>query len=178
MTRLQLWRRTLPGLLSSAVLTLAVVAVPVSTAWTQELRIAVEGEYPPFNKTDKKGKLSGFDVDIAKALCKALDASCEFVKQRWDRIIPDLVDGKYDLVVSSMSITAERRLTIGALAGLLNGAAAMPGPPVIAMYLAAPQPIEVCRASLTTFFLLTAVTGAIFAFSTGLIDVGSLAFAG
>ena len=42
MTRSQLWRRTLPGLLSSAVLTLAVVAVPVSTAWTQELRIAVE----------------------------------------------------------------------------------------------------------------------------------------
>jgi uncharacterized membrane protein YfcA len=69
-------------------------------------------------------------------------------------------------------------VSIGALAGLLNGAAAMPGPPVIAMYLAAPQPIEVCRASLTTFFLVTAVTGAIFAFSTRLIDVGSLALAG
>jgi uncharacterized protein len=69
-------------------------------------------------------------------------------------------------------------VSIGALAGLLNGAAAMPGPPVIAMYLTAPQPIEVCRASLTTFFLVTAVTGAIFAFSTRLIDVGSLALAG
>ena len=54
----------------------------------------------------------------------------------------------------------------------------MPGPPVIAMYLAAPQPIEVCRASLTTFFLVTAVTGAIFAFATGLIDAGSLVLAG
>ena len=35
---------------------------------------------------------SGFDVDIAKALCKALNTSCQFVKQRWDRIIPDLVE--------------------------------------------------------------------------------------
>ena len=34
----------------------------------ETLRIAVEGEYPPFNRVDKKGKLSGFDVDIANAL--------------------------------------------------------------------------------------------------------------
>lgn len=66
---------------------------------------------------------------------------------------------------------------IGALAGLLNGAAAMPGPPVIALYLAVPQSIEACRASLTTFFLATAVMGTTLAFATGLIDVGSLALA-
>lgn len=68
-------------------------------------------------------------------------------------------------------------VSIGLLAGLLNGAAAMPGPPVIAMYLGMPQPIEVCRASLTTFFLLTAITGSLFAFATGLIDGGNLALA-
>ena len=77
-----------------------------------QLQIAVEGEYPPFNTTDKKGRLVGFDVDIANALCKSINASCVLVKQRWDRMIPDLVAGKYDLVVSSMSITAERRQKI------------------------------------------------------------------
>jgi arginine/ornithine transport system substrate-binding protein len=112
MMRSPLSRRVLLGLFSGAALTWAAVAVPLSAAQAEALRIAVEGEYPPFNKTDKKGKLSGFDVDIANALCKALEAKCEFVKQRWDRIIPDLVDGKYDLVVSSMSITAERRQRI------------------------------------------------------------------
>ena len=81
---------------------------PAISASSETLRIAVEGEYPPFNKTDKKGQLSGFDIDIANALCKAIEASCKFVKQRWDRMIPDLVDGKYDLVVSSLSITPER----------------------------------------------------------------------
>ena len=81
---------------------------PALSASSETLRIAVEGEYPPFNQTDKKGKLSGFDIDIANALCKSIQASCKFVKQRWDRMIPDLVDGKYDLVVSSLSITPER----------------------------------------------------------------------
>ncbi len=108
MTRLPLARRALLGFLAITVLT----ALPMLEAQAQTLRIAVEGEYPPFSKTDKKGKMSGFDVDIANALCKAIQAKCELIKQRWDRIIPDLVDGKYDLVVSSMSITAERRQKI------------------------------------------------------------------
>ena len=112
MTRSLLSRRALLGLLSGAIVSLSGAAGPAWAAQGQALRIAIEGEYPPFNKSDKKGNLSGFDVDIAKALCQALEAKCEFIKQRWDRIIPDLVDGKYDLVVSSMSITAERRQRI------------------------------------------------------------------
>ncbi len=83
MMNLPLSRRALLGLLSVAISTLA--AAPLSAAQGQVLRIAVEGEYPPFNQTDKKGNLSGFDVDIAKALCNALDAKCELVKQRWDQ---------------------------------------------------------------------------------------------
>ena len=109
MTGMPLLRRAVLGLCCSIALAGATFAPP---AWAQALRIAVEGEYPPFSKTDKKGTLSGFDVDIANALCKALQAKCELVKQRWDRIIPDLVAGKYDLVVSSMSITPERRQKI------------------------------------------------------------------
>jgi lysine-arginine-ornithine-binding protein len=112
MTRLSLSRRALLGLLSGVVLCAGGLGASAAAVQEQSLRIAVEGAYPPFNQVDKKGKLSGFDVDIAKALCQALAAKCEFVKQRWDRIIPDLVDGKYDLVVSSMSITAERRQKI------------------------------------------------------------------
>jgi arginine/ornithine transport system substrate-binding protein len=81
-------------------------------AASETLRIAIEGEYPPFNQTDKKGNLSGFDVEIANALCQAMQAPCKLVKQSWDRMIPDLVAGKYDLVVSSMSVTASRRQKI------------------------------------------------------------------
>jgi arginine/ornithine transport system substrate-binding protein len=105
-------RRALLPLVAVGSLLLSAAAPPAVAAAPEGLRIGVEGAYPPFNQADKKGRLSGFDIDIANALCKVLQTSCSFVRQRWDRMIPDLVDGKYDLVVSSMSITAERQQRI------------------------------------------------------------------
>jgi lysine-arginine-ornithine-binding protein len=77
-------------------------------ARSQTLRVAVEGEYPPFNTVTAGGTFSGFDVEIAHALCAAMQASCKLVKQQWDRMIPDLVAGRYEMIVSSMSITVPR----------------------------------------------------------------------
>lgn len=105
-------RRWLLSWVAGAALTPAIAAAPVRAETAGTLRIAVEGDYPPFNQVDKKGRLSGFDVDIANAVCDAMNASCTFVRQSWERMIPDLVDGKYDLVVSSLSITAARRQRI------------------------------------------------------------------
>jgi arginine/ornithine transport system substrate-binding protein len=78
----------------------------------EALKVAVEGEYPPFNETGKDGKLKGFDVDIAQALCARIAAKCELVKQSWERMISDLTAGRYDMVVSSMSITDSRRASM------------------------------------------------------------------
>ena len=73
-----------------------------------KIRIGTEGAYPPFNMVDKSGKVTGFDVEIAKALCKKMGADCTIVTQDWDGIIPGLMARKYDAIVASMSITAER----------------------------------------------------------------------
>lgn len=73
------------------------------------VRIAVEGKFPPFNYLDSNGDLQGFDVEIAHALCAAMQADCELVVHAWDRMIPDLIGGQYDAIVSSMSMSAERR---------------------------------------------------------------------
>ena len=105
-------RRRAVAALVAAVAVVGVGAVDVAAARAETLLVAIEGEYPPFNSTDKKGRLTGFDVDIANALCKAMDASCKLVKQQWDRMIPDLAAGRYDMVVSSMSISAARRKQI------------------------------------------------------------------
>jgi len=76
------------------------------------LRIGTEAAYPPFNYQDAAGELKGFDIDIARALCDRLKASCEFVVQDWEGLIPALLANKIDLIISSMSITEERRKVV------------------------------------------------------------------
>lgn len=81
-------------------------------AFAEDLRIATEGAYPPFNEKNAAGELVGFDVDIANALCAEMQRTCEIVAQDWDGIIPGLVNNKYDAIVASMSITEDRLKSI------------------------------------------------------------------
>jgi polar amino acid transport system substrate-binding protein len=73
------------------------------------LTIATEGAYPPFNSIAADGRLVGFDVDIANALCARMKLTCEIVAQDWDGLIPGLQARKFDAIVASMTITPERQ---------------------------------------------------------------------
>jgi polar amino acid transport system substrate-binding protein len=90
----------------------AALLVAGSAIAADKLRIGTEGAYPPFNQIDASGKLIGFDIDIAKALCAQMKAECEFVTQDWDGIIPGLLAKKYDAIVASMSATEERKKAV------------------------------------------------------------------
>jgi polar amino acid transport system substrate-binding protein len=91
-------------------LSAAAFALSIGAAGAEDkvLKIGTEGAYPPFNNLTADGKLEGFDIDIANALCDEMKVKCEFVTQDWDGIIPALQAGKFDAIVASMSITPER----------------------------------------------------------------------
>lgn len=72
------------------------------------LQIATEGAYAPFNYTTNDGRLAGFDVDLTNALCAKMNTTCQINAQDWDGIIPALKTGKYDAIISAMSVTPER----------------------------------------------------------------------
>ncbi len=74
----------------------------------QPLRIAMEGQFPPFEFINEQGQLQGFNVDIAQALCQQMVEQCQLVRLEWDQLIPALEQGQVDLVLASMSITDER----------------------------------------------------------------------
>ena len=80
---------------------------PVAAAPT-ELTVAIDPTYEPFTFKTADGQPTGFDVDIANALCEQIKRKCVFVEQVWDSMIPGLNAKKYDVIISSMSITDDR----------------------------------------------------------------------
>lgn len=97
----------------SLIVTASALALALfSSAYAEDsIKIATEGVYPPFNYVEG-GKLTGFDVDIANALCEKASLKCEIVTQEWDGMIPALVAHKFDAIVASMAITEERKKKI------------------------------------------------------------------
>lgn len=88
---------------------LALMLIGRSAADAQEtLRIGTEGAYPPWNARLADGSLVGLDIDLGHALCAEMEVDCTFLVQDWSGIIPALNAGRYDAIISSMSITDER----------------------------------------------------------------------
>lgn len=88
------------------------VSLPMALADTakvpDQVRIGIEGAYPPFNYRDAAGNVVGFDVDVMNAICARKKLNCTFVLQDWDGIIPGLLVGKYDVIIG-IGITEERK---------------------------------------------------------------------
>jgi len=73
-----------------------------------ELVIGTSGTQPPMSATSKKGELMGMDVDISRAMAEAMGVKLKFVPIPFAELLPSLEAGKVDMVLSGMTITAER----------------------------------------------------------------------
>ena len=74
----------------------------------QDITFAMEPSYPPFEFTNEKGDIVGFDVDVANAICKEIQATCKFKGESFDALIPNLKAKRFDAAISAMDITETR----------------------------------------------------------------------
>ncbi|HHF3355787.1 TPA: lysine/arginine/ornithine ABC transporter substrate-binding protein [Haemophilus influenzae] len=74
----------------------------------QELTFAMEPSYPPFETTNEKGEIIGFDVDVANAICQEIQATCKFKSETFDSLIPSLKAKRFDAAISAIDITDAR----------------------------------------------------------------------
>jgi polar amino acid transport system substrate-binding protein len=77
-----------------------------------KLVVALEAEFKPFEYRNDAGEIVGFDVDLARAIAKELGVEVELRDVKFDTIIAELMSGKADLIVSGMTTTPERALSV------------------------------------------------------------------
>ena len=68
--------------------------------------------FVPWAMRDKEGNLVGFEIDVAKRLAEDLGVEVNFVPTAWDGIIPALLARKFDVIISGMTVTTQRNLTV------------------------------------------------------------------
>lgn len=74
------------------------------------LRVGTEGVYSPFSYHDPAtGQLTGYDVDVARAVGEKLGVNVEFVETPWDSIFAALEANRFDVVANQVTITPERQ---------------------------------------------------------------------
>jgi ABC-type amino acid transport substrate-binding protein len=79
---------------------------------TGVLRVGMSGEQPPLNMTAKSGEIVGLEVALAKVLAAAIGVRAEIVRIPFPSLIDSLESGEIDLIMSGMTITAQRNLRV------------------------------------------------------------------
>ncbi len=76
-------------------------------SWLPRLRVLTEADYPPFNYYDEEGRLTGFNIDLARAICRELSVDCDINTAEWSTLVPSLKNSEADAVIASMAITGK-----------------------------------------------------------------------
>lgn len=82
--------------------------------------VATDATWPPMEMMNEQKEIEGFDIDLIKAVAKEGGFTVEIVNMGWDGIFGGLAADKYDAVISSVTITPERRRTMDFSTPYLN----------------------------------------------------------
>ena len=73
------------------------------------IRVSTDPAYPPQSSLNPEtGEYEGFDIDVATEIANRLGVSIEWETPRWEAIIAGNWQGRWDMSVGSMTVTAER----------------------------------------------------------------------
>lgn len=80
-----------------------------SAATADTIRVGTHPTFAPFEFTDTEGQIIGFDLDIIKAIAKSNGDEVQIESMPFDGLIPSLLTGNLDAIISGMTITEERQ---------------------------------------------------------------------
>lgn len=67
------------------------------------IRFLTDDDYPPFHFIGPDGQLSGFNIDLARAICQELKAACTIQARRWDTLVQALEENRGDAIIASLA---------------------------------------------------------------------------
>ncbi len=74
------------------------------------INVGTEGTYPPFTYHDESGKLTGYDVEVTRAVADKLGVKVEFKETQWDAMLAGLDSKRFDMVANQVSLTTPERM--------------------------------------------------------------------
>ncbi|KLT72749.1 amino acid ABC transporter substrate-binding protein [Neisseria arctica] len=73
------------------------------------ITVGTEGTYAPFTYHDESGKLTGYDVEVTRAVAEKLGITIDFKETQWDAMLAGLKAGRFDMVANQVSLTTPER---------------------------------------------------------------------
>ncbi len=70
--------------------------------------VGLEGDWAPWSYVDENDELTGYDVEVAKAIADKLGVEIQIVPGEWDGLFAGMDAGRYDMVVNGVEVTEER----------------------------------------------------------------------
>ena len=101
-------KKAIAGLASA----IAMLGCIHTSAAADQLRFGIDPTFPPFESKNANGQLIGFDIDLGNAICAERKVQCSWVQNSFDGLIPALQAKKFDAILSSLSITDERKKAV------------------------------------------------------------------
>ena len=90
----------------------AAVASAPAPAPAKVYVVGTDAAYAPFESQNEKGEIVGFDIEVVQAAAKKAGIEVKFVNTPWEGIFNALGQGDRDMIVSAVTITAERKGTM------------------------------------------------------------------